>query len=101
MGTPSHSIHYLEIVTTEAESAHQFYADAFGWDFSPAEPALGFAFVAELAGGSRCGIRGPLSPEETPIVRTYRNPRNLISIAYLIAGKLDFNTVSGLAGLPT
>jgi transposase len=33
--------------------------------------------------------------------RGYRNPRNLISIAYLIAGKLEFNTVPSLNGLPT
>ena len=33
--------------------------------------------------------------------RGYRNPKNLITIAYLIAGKLDFNTVPRLVGLPT
>ena len=71
MGIPNCGIHYLEIVTTDAESACKFYEDAYGWVFSPAEPTLGFAFVAELPGGPRCGIRAPLSPEETPIVRTY------------------------------
>ena len=33
--------------------------------------------------------------------RGYRNSRNLISIAYLIAGKLDFNNVPGRTPLPT
>jgi transposase len=33
--------------------------------------------------------------------RGYRNPRNLISIAYLIAGKLEFNTSPTPNGLPT
>jgi transposase len=33
--------------------------------------------------------------------RGYRNPRNLISIAYLIAGKLDFNTAPARNPLPT
>ena len=33
--------------------------------------------------------------------RGYRNPKNLITMAYLIAGKLKFNTVPKLAGLPT
>lgn len=33
--------------------------------------------------------------------RGYRNPKNLITIAYLIAAKLDFNTVPTLNGLPT
>ena len=33
--------------------------------------------------------------------RGYRNPKNLITIAYLIAGKLEFNPGPRLAGLPT
>lgn len=33
--------------------------------------------------------------------RGYRNPKNLITMAYLIAGKLDFNNAPRLAGLPT
>jgi len=33
--------------------------------------------------------------------RGYRNPHNLISIAYLIAGKLDFNNAPTRAPLPT
>lgn len=65
------AIHYLEIVTPDAEAAREFYSDAFGWTFSPAQPELGFAFVAELPEGSRCGIRAPLSPQETPTMRSY------------------------------
>ena len=65
------AIHYLEIVTPDAEAARRFYAEAYGWAFSPAQPELGFAFVADLPGGSRCGIRAPLSPEEGPLVRSY------------------------------
>lgn len=71
MEIPSHGIHYLEIVTPDAEAACRFYSNTYGWAFKPAGAELGFSFVAELPGGSRCGIRGPLSPEETPIVRTY------------------------------
>ena len=33
--------------------------------------------------------------------RGYRNPKNLITIAYLIAGKLDLNTIPSLGCLPT
>ena len=33
--------------------------------------------------------------------RGYRNPQNLITIAYLIAGKLDFNNATTLAPSPT
>ena len=29
--------------------------------------------MAEIPGGSRCGIRGPLSPEETPILLYLQN----------------------------
>ena len=34
-------------------------------------PELGNAFVAELAGGTLCGIRAPMHAEEKPTVRTY------------------------------
>jgi predicted enzyme related to lactoylglutathione lyase len=68
---PNHSIHYLEIVTFNAEAACQHYRKAYGWDFEPAGPALGFSFVAKLPDGSLCGIRAPLHAEELPIVRTY------------------------------
>jgi predicted enzyme related to lactoylglutathione lyase len=32
---------------------------------------LGNSFVAELPGGSRCGIRAPMHDQERQIVRTY------------------------------
>ncbi|RPJ03264.1 MAG: hydroxylase [Spirochaetaceae bacterium] len=68
---PEHSIHYLEIVTTDVEAACQHYTKAYGWQFKPAGPELGNSFTAEIPGGSLCGIRGPLNSEETPIVRAY------------------------------
>lgn len=79
MEIPNHGIHYLEIVTPDAEATRRFYADAYGWTFSSAQPELGFAFVAELPGGSRCGIRAPLSPEETPVVRTYLRVADIVA----------------------
>ena len=45
--------------------------NSFGWNFEPEKPELGNARVAELPGGSLCGIRAPLSETEKPIVRTY------------------------------
>ena len=66
MEIPIHCIHYLEIVTPDVDAACRFYSSAYGWVFEPSGPELGFSFVAELTGGSRCGIRGPLSPEEMP-----------------------------------
>lgn len=71
MEIPNHGIHYLEIVTPDVDAACRFYSSAYRWVFEPAGAELGFSFVAELPGGSRCGIRAPLHPEEMPVVRTY------------------------------
>jgi predicted enzyme related to lactoylglutathione lyase len=71
MAVPEHTIYYLEIVTPEVEAACRLYATAYGWRFQAMGPELGNAFVAELPGGSRCGIRAPMHDQERPIVRTY------------------------------
>lgn len=71
------AIHYLEIVTPEVEAACRLYAAAFGWRFQSPVAELGQAFVAQLPGGSLCGIRAPLHPEEMPVVRTYLRVANL------------------------
>lgn len=71
MAVPEHTIHYLEIVTPDVEAMRRLYATAYGWRFQAMGPELGNAFVAELPGGSRCGIRAPMHAEERPIVRTY------------------------------
>ena len=71
MSVPEHEIHYLEIVTPDAEAARDFYSRAYGWRFKDMAPELGNAFVAPLPGGSLCGIRGPMHDQEKPIVRTY------------------------------
>lgn len=71
MDVPEHAVHYLEIVTPDVEGARRLYSTAFGWRFEAAVPELGNACVAPLPGGSLCGIRAPLHPTETPVVRTY------------------------------
>ena len=71
MPVPEHAVHYLEIVTPDVDSVRNLYESAFGWRFQPMVPELGNAFVAELPGGSRCGIRAPMSEQEKPVVRTY------------------------------
>lgn len=71
MTVPENSVHYLEIVTPEVESACNLYARSYGWDFQPMAQQLGNAFVARLPGGSLCGIRAPMHADEKPIVRTY------------------------------
>jgi len=71
MTVPEHDIHYLEIVTPNAEAARDFYSQAYGWRFRDVAPELGNAFVASLPNGSLCGIRAPMHDQEKPTVRTY------------------------------
>lgn len=71
MPVPEHAVHYLEIVTPDVEAACHLYGTAYGWRFEAAQAELGNAFVATLPGGGLCGIRAPMSDQETPVVRTY------------------------------
>ncbi len=71
MSVPEHAVHYLEIVTPDVEAARHLYGTAYGWHFKAMGAELGNAYVAPLPGGSLCGIRAPLRPEEKPTVRTY------------------------------
>lgn len=71
MNVPEHAVHYLEIVASDPEAACRLYGSAFGWTFLPQKPELGHARVAEIPGGSLCGIRAPMHKQETPVVRTY------------------------------
>jgi predicted enzyme related to lactoylglutathione lyase len=79
MTVPEHEIHYLEIVTPDAEVARDFYSQAYGWQFEGAAPVLGNAFVATLPNGSLCGIRAPMHEQEKPTVRTYIRVDNIES----------------------
>ena len=71
MTVPEHEMHYLEIVTPDAEASRDFYSQAYGWRFKDMAPELGNAFVASLPDGSLCGIRAPMHDLEKPTVRTY------------------------------
>jgi predicted enzyme related to lactoylglutathione lyase len=71
LAVPEHEVHYLEIVTADAEAARSFYSQAYGWSFEDMAPELGNAFVAALPNGSLCGIRAPMHEQEMPTVRTY------------------------------
>lgn len=72
-GTKAASIkvEYLEIVTPEVDALCQQYAEAHGVTFSEPNPGFGGARTAALSDGGRIGIRGPLRPDETPVVRPY------------------------------
>jgi predicted enzyme related to lactoylglutathione lyase len=68
---PEHSVYYLEIVTPNVKAMCDLYTKSYGWNFQPMVPELGNACVADLPGGSLCGIRAPMHAAEKPIVRTY------------------------------
>jgi predicted enzyme related to lactoylglutathione lyase len=71
MVVPEHSVYYLEIVTLDVKAMCDLYTKSYGWNFQPMVPELGNACVANLPGGSLCGIRAPMHSTEKPIVRTY------------------------------
>ena len=71
MTVPTHTVYYLEIVTTDVAATCQLYGSAYGWSFEPKGPEWGSSWVAELPNGSLCGVRAPLHDQEKPIVRTY------------------------------
>jgi predicted enzyme related to lactoylglutathione lyase len=64
-------VHYLEIVSPEVDAVCAAYEAACGVRFGPADPSLGNARTAEMAGGGRIGVRAPLRDTETPVVRPY------------------------------
>ncbi len=67
---PEHSVYYLEIVTPDVKAMCDLYTKSYGWNFQN-NAELGNASVANLPGGSLCGIRAPMHSAEKPIVRTY------------------------------
>ena len=71
MAVPEHSVHYLEVVTTDVGATCDLYANAYGWRFEAMGPELGNSFVASLPDGSLCGVRAPMHDQENPIVRTF------------------------------
>ena len=72
--TEEHSkmaVHYLEIVSNDADALASLYESMHGLSFGPPEPELGQARVARRADGGLVGIRKPLAAHEHPIMRTY------------------------------
>jgi predicted enzyme related to lactoylglutathione lyase len=64
-------IQYLEIVTPDVDKICETYAKSYGLTFSTPIAELGNARTAELSNGGRIGVRAPLRPDETPVVRPY------------------------------
>lgn len=64
-------IQYLEIVTSEVDAMCNQYSTIHGVTFSEPNASFGGARTAELDGGGRIGIRGPMRDTEAPVVRPY------------------------------
>jgi len=96
---PEHSVCYLEIVTPDPEDVCRLYSQAYGWPFQAMQPELGNAFVAELPGGSICGIRAPMHEQEKPVVRTYLRVAD-IEAAVREAEQLGANIALGPMEIP-
>ena len=65
------AVHYLEIVSNDAETLTGLYERLHGFSFGPPDPDLGQARVAPQGDGALVGIRKPLAAHEEPIMRTY------------------------------
>ena len=65
------AVHYVEIVSNDADALTGLYQGMHGLSFGPPDPDLGQARVATRANGTLVGIRKPLGPHEQPIMRTY------------------------------
>ena len=65
------AVHYLEIVSNDADTLTGLYQRMHGLSFGPPDPDLGQAQVATQADGTLVGIRKPLAAHEQPIMRSY------------------------------
>jgi predicted enzyme related to lactoylglutathione lyase len=65
------TVHYLEIVSNDADMMIELYQNVHGLSFGPADPDLGQARIATKADGTLVGIRKPLAAHEQPIMRSY------------------------------
>lgn len=64
-------VHYLEIVSDDADTLTALYQRLHGLSFGPPDHDLGQARVATRADGTLVGIRKPLAAHEHPIMRSY------------------------------
>jgi uncharacterized protein len=64
-------IHYLEVVTKEADAVCAAYAAAHGVQFGVPVAGLGNARTAALLGGGLIGVRAPMNAMEQPVTRAY------------------------------
>ena len=67
----SMQVQYLEIVTPDVDPFCETYSKMHGVTFGEADPNLGNARTAKLAGGGMIGVRAPMRDTEDPVVRPY------------------------------
>ena len=65
------AIQYLEIVTPEVDAPCAALEKMHGVTFSEPDMGFGNARKAALRGGGMIGVRGPMRPDEAPVVRPY------------------------------
>jgi predicted enzyme related to lactoylglutathione lyase len=77
MLVPENSIHYTEYVVKDPARLRVLCEKQYGWRFEQIAE-LGGAWVAELPGGGRVGIREPLNEDEKRVLaRTYMRVADL------------------------
>jgi len=64
-------IHYLEIVSLDADAVCSAYEASHGVRFGAADNSLGGARILNRPDGSIVGVRAPLHESEEPVVRPY------------------------------
>lgn len=64
-------VQYLEVVTPNVDETCAALAAQHGVTFGEPVAMLGNARTADLKGGGRIGVRGPMRPDEAPVVRPY------------------------------
>ena len=64
-------VHYLEIVTPDAEAVCETYSQLHDVEFGDSDKNLGGARVANLSNGGMLGVRAPMHEFEQPVVRPY------------------------------
>ena len=65
------TIQFLEIVTPSVDETIAVLSKAHGVTFGDPVPEFGGGRTADLIGGGRISVRGPLREDETPVVRPY------------------------------
>ena len=64
-------VQYLEVVTPDVDGVCAVYAAANRLEFGEPVPELGNARTAPLPDGGYVGVRAPMHPSESPVVRPY------------------------------